>query len=121
ALMAKGDDVLRPEGDTLTVVAADRPGLFSTVTGVLALHGMAVRSARAYSDRGRALARLAVELSPHAEDRWERVCADVQRALAGRLALPARLAGRSRAQLRHRGAIAAAGPSVRFENEASSA
>src|SRR5262249_54977260 len=38
ALAAAGEQVLRGEGDRLTVVAHDRPGLFSRVTGVLALH-----------------------------------------------------------------------------------
>ena len=44
-LLRAGQQVLRGDGDRLTVVAADRPGLFRRVTGVLALHGLGVLDA----------------------------------------------------------------------------
>ena len=40
-----GRSVVVPEAPTVTVVALDRPGLLATVTGVLALRGLDVRSA----------------------------------------------------------------------------
>ena len=39
--------------DRLTVIAPDRPGLFSRVAGVLALNGLDVLAAAAYSERRR--------------------------------------------------------------------
>ena len=39
ALLDEGAFTVRGDGDTLTVVAADRPGTFSKVAGVLALNG----------------------------------------------------------------------------------
>ena len=41
--------VLDGEGPLVTVVAPDRPGLFWRVAGTLALHGLDVVSARAWS------------------------------------------------------------------------
>lgn len=100
ALLAAGRPALRGEGDTLTVVAPDRPGLFSRVTGVLALHDLAVRSADAVSGDGMALER--VRVGPPRDDPvdWPRVTADLERALDGRLAIRARLADRARTYAR---------------------
>ena len=67
ALLRAGQQVLRGEGDRITVVAADRQGLFSRVTGVLALHGLGVLDA-ARDQPGRHGARGAprgVELRSH--------------------------------------------------------
>src|SRR5690606_5340960 len=62
ALMAEGRQVIDGRGDELTVVTADRPGVFATVAGVLALHGLAVLDAAAHSsEEGRALARFRVQ------------------------------------------------------------
>ena len=41
-----GEQVLDGDDDTLTVVTADRPGVFSKVAGVLALHGLDVLERR---------------------------------------------------------------------------
>ncbi|MDQ1378071.1 MAG: [protein-PII] uridylyltransferase [Acidimicrobiaceae bacterium] len=84
-------------GDVLTVVTGDRPGVFSRVAGVLALHGLDVIAASAQStDAGRALAEFRVV--DHVRDAvpWPRVLADLDRALDGRLALSARMAERVR-------------------------
>ena len=92
ALMAAGEQVLDGRDDTLTVVTHDRPGVFSKVAGVLALHGLAVLDANAYSsDDGMALARFRVESSFGPIIPWDRVTADLERCFAGRLALAARL------------------------------
>jgi [protein-PII] uridylyltransferase len=88
---------LEADGNRLTVVAPDRPGLFSRVTGVLALHGLDVLQARAYSnDAGKALEVIKVESSIGPVIAWGGVLTDLELALHGRLALRARLADRSR-------------------------
>jgi [protein-PII] uridylyltransferase len=104
-LLAARRPAIRAGGTTLTVVARDRPGLFSRVAGVLALHGLQVVWAGAHSDdEGWALERFRVasesrdaRRSLRPEDRWEEVRQDLARVLDGRLALHARLAERARA------------------------
>jgi [protein-PII] uridylyltransferase len=101
ALVAAGEQVLEGVEDGLTVVTADRPGIFAKVAGVLALHGLAVLDAAALSTEsadgaGVALARFRVEPSFGPVVPWDRVIADLQRAFAGRLALRARLDDRAR-------------------------
>jgi len=88
---------LKTEGSTLTVVAEDRPGLFSTVAGVLALHGLEVlAAATGGSEDGWARSTFTVVDRRRSELPWERVHADLGRALDGRLALRARIAERRR-------------------------
>ncbi|MEX2293005.1 MAG: [protein-PII] uridylyltransferase [Acidimicrobiales bacterium] len=95
-LLQAGQQVLTGDGDRLTVVAPDRRGLFSRVTGVLALHGLAVLDAAATSLDGMALEVLRVESSFGPTISWEKVVADLDVALRGGLALDARLAERAR-------------------------
>ena len=130
-LMAAGVTAVRPERDRLLTVAPDRPGLFSRVAGVISLHGLDVLSAEAHSDEvsatddsGRPLAMAANEFRlamPKHGIRWERVVADLERALAGQLAIEARLIDRARTYRRKR-ALAAdvAPPSVEIDNHVSS-
>lgn len=96
ALMRAGQQVLRGEGDQLTVVVPDRPGLFSKVTGVLALHGLGVLDAAVTSVDGMALEVLRVESSFGPTITWDKVVDDLVKVLEGRLALQARLAERAR-------------------------
>ncbi len=85
------------EGNRLTVIAEDRPGLFSRVTGVLALHGLDVLQSRAFSnDEGMAVEVFKVESSIGPVIPWDGVIRDVGLALEGRLALRARLSERAR-------------------------
>lgn len=107
----------------LTVVDVDRPGLFNRVAGVIALHGLAVHSAAAYSSgSGRALAEFHVSDPRRSDTPWERVAADVEAALGGRLALTARIAERARTYGRSRSAGAkVAVAAVAFHNDASDA
>jgi len=84
------------EGSTLTVATDDRPGIFSKVAGVLALNGMGVVSAAAHSEGGRALSVFHIESSFGVDPDWEQIRLLVGRALAGRLALAARLGDRAR-------------------------
>jgi [protein-PII] uridylyltransferase len=95
-LLRAGKQVLRGEGDRLTVVAADRHGLFSRVTGVLALHGLGVLDAAVTGLDGMALEELRVESSFGPTIAWDKVIVDLERVLEGRLALQARLAERAR-------------------------
>jgi [protein-PII] uridylyltransferase len=95
-LLRAGRQVLHGDGDRITVVAADRHGLFSRVTGVLALHGLGVLDAAVTSLDGMALEVLRVESSFGPTIAWDKVIADLERVLEGRLALQARLAERAR-------------------------
>ena len=121
ARLEQGEQHLAVEGDELTVMTSDRPGVFSRVAGVLALKGLDVLHAVAYSsDTGRALARFRVADPIRDETPWDRVLADLELALDGRLALHARLADRAAAHDRRRqGRLPARPASVAFDNEAS--
>ncbi len=124
ALLAAGDPVVRGDGDILTVVAPDRPGLFSRVAGVLALHGLGVLAADATATEAgphgpMALEHVRVQAPRDEPVDWARLTADLEQALAGRLAVRARLAERARTYAR-RGAGGAAPPRLLVDNEASS-
>jgi len=122
ALLAAGEQRVSGEGDVLTVVAADRPGLLRRVAGAVALHDLGVLAVDAVSsDDGWALERITVEPATSDPVPWSRVTETVEAALAGRLALRARLAERARTH-RPRNRIRSAHqapPEVRFDNEAS--
>lgn len=111
---------LEAHDGVLTVMTEDRPGVFSRVAGVLALHGLDVRSAAAHStDSGRALAEFRVNDPFREETPWPRVLADLELALDGRLALQARISARARTYGRR---TRTAGPqiaSVSFDDDAS--
>jgi [protein-PII] uridylyltransferase len=94
--MAKGQLAVRRHGDDLTVVAPDRPGLFSRVAGTLALHGLDILSASAGGEDGMAVEVFRVEPVFGDDPDWDRVAADLEHALAGRLAIEARLDDRVR-------------------------
>jgi [protein-PII] uridylyltransferase len=103
-------------------VAPDRPGLFSRITGALALHGLEVLDAMAHSDsQGMAASEFRVQARRETSIRWSEVTATLERALRGRLALEARLADRARAYDRRapRSALPVV-PSVTIDNGASS-
>ncbi|HEX7094551.1 MAG TPA: [protein-PII] uridylyltransferase, partial [Acidimicrobiales bacterium] len=84
------------DGDVLTVVAPDRPGLFSRVAGVLALNGVDVLEASAHTEDGMALEVFRVRSSFGTDVPWPRIERDIERAISGRLALRSRLADRAR-------------------------
>jgi [protein-PII] uridylyltransferase len=119
ALMLEGSTVVRLEDSVLLVVAPDRPGLFSRVAGTLALKGLTVIAADAYSDDG--MAASSFRLDPEGiEVDWDEVTSDVRRAIDGRLAIEARLVART-SRRRPRGGVLEVDPSVRFDNHASAA
>ena len=98
ALMGSGRLALLPEPDRITVVAPDRPGLFTHIAGVLTLHGLDVLGAQAHSDElGMAASefRVATEGEPRLGARRAR-----PRAVARRAARPGGAAGRAGPYLR---------------------
>ncbi|MDQ1444483.1 MAG: [protein-PII] uridylyltransferase, partial [Acidimicrobiaceae bacterium] len=119
ARLAVGDQVVIAHDDVVTVMTNDRPGLFSRVAGVLALNGLDVLAAAAYSSEdGRALNEFRVMDPFRTETPWSKVQADIEQALSGRLAVQARVAERARTYRgRHAGPQAEA--SVAFDNEVS--
>ncbi len=81
---------------TVTVVALDRPGLFAEVTGVLALHGLNVRSAVVAGEDGVAVEIFTVE---PARGRWPaaaRLTDDLAGVMDGSLPIERKLAERAR-------------------------
>jgi [protein-PII] uridylyltransferase len=90
--------------------------VFSRVAGVLALNGLDVLEAAAASDNDMALSQFTVAGIAGRVINWDRVRADVDRSLDGRLALSARLAERAKAYARPGQPTRA--PEVRFDNDA---
>ena len=121
ALLEGGGRHLLVSHEVLAVVTDDRPGLFSRVAGVLALHGLDVVSASAHStDTGRALSEFTVSDPRRPEIPWSRVLSDLELALDGKLALRARLAERARTYGRSRATTSLSGHvTVRFDDHAS--
>ncbi len=110
--------------DTITVVCPDAPGSFARIAGVLSLRGLDVLTAWAYSGElgGPAMAASQFRVvPPPAGVEWPRLYEDLGRALAGELAIEARLAERARTYRRRRATQAApAGPpSVSFHDDES--
>ena len=123
ALMGAGRLAMRPDGDRLTVVAPDRTGLFSRVAGVLSVHGLDVLGAQAHSDeQGMAVSEFQLLLPAGHQPDWGKVVGDLERALAGRFAIDARLAERAKNYGRRR-QVRSAQPAehyVRVDNSLSS-
>ncbi|MEM7275429.1 MAG: [protein-PII] uridylyltransferase [Actinomycetota bacterium] len=116
ALMADGKRVLNGNRTTFTVVDSERLGLFTTMAGVLAVCGLEVLDALAFSedatDDPSAMAVCQFVLQPPLDGTvdWDRVIATAERALDGRLALQARVARKAREQSRYRRRLAAEEP-----------
>ena len=110
--------------ETISVVCPDAPGSFARIAGVLSLRGFDVLTAWAYSGElgGPAMAASQFRvLPPPAGVDWPTLRDDLRRALAGELAIEARLAERARTYRRRRATQAApAGPpSVSFHDDES--
>ena len=120
ALLAAGTQAIRTAGDRLTLVTADRHGLFSRVAGVLSLHGLGVLDAAAATEDGWAIEVFRVESSFGPTFSWDKVVSDLHLALAGKLAIRARLADRVRTYGDRRDQRSEdLEPEVRFDLEAS--
>ncbi|MGH9115062.1 MAG: ACT domain-containing protein, partial [Acidimicrobiales bacterium] len=106
---------LLADGGRLTVAAPDRPGLLATVSGVLALAGVTVRSATTMSDEETAMALLRFDVAPAFDTfpDWDRVATDLEVAREGRLDIDRLLAEREQRYARHRRPAAAGVPDVR--------
>ena len=107
-LLARRELIIDGSGDTVTVIARDRPGLFSRVAGALALNGVDVVHAAGQSEDGMAIEVLRVTSMFDKEPNWPKVNSDIQRAVDGKLALRARL--KERAQAYHARPATAARP-----------
>jgi [protein-PII] uridylyltransferase len=116
-LAAAGETIEAGDG-VVTVYAGDRPGTFSRVAGVLALHGLDVLSANAYSsEEGRSLAEFRVADPRRDVTPWEKVRRDLKLELGGGLAGQARVAERARTYGRAKPMTRDPVPaSVRFDN-----
>ncbi|HLI56084.1 MAG TPA: ACT domain-containing protein, partial [Actinomycetota bacterium] len=122
--LAAGGQLIEAGGHVLTVMDDDRPGMFSRVAGVLAMHGLDVLAAAAYSSEdGRALSEFRVSAPPGGDAGgagWSRVVADLRRALSGRLAVHARVLNRARTYARTRPVSRVeVEPAVTVDNDAS--
>ena len=125
ALMARcaagSGPLILTEGNELTLVCPDRPGLFSRVAGVLAVCGLDVSEASANGDNGMVLDRFRVTSSFTTDIPWPKVERELRRALDGRIALASRLAERARSYPRPVESARSLEPKVRVLNEASDA
>ena len=122
-MMAEGRFAVCTTDTSITVVSPDRPGTFSKVAGVMALHGLDVLGAEAHSDEhGMAASEFRVQPPADRSVEWVRIIESLERALNSQLALEARLAERAETYKMHkvRTAVVPAPPSVRFDNAASS-
>jgi [protein-PII] uridylyltransferase len=118
-LVEAGELALETEGEQVTVVAPDRPGLLSLSAGVLALHRLDVRAANAFSRGSTAVTVFQVSPRFGALPDWALVRDDLRRAIEGTLPLEERLAAREAAYAR--GPCLAAPPTVQLVNDASEA
>jgi [protein-PII] uridylyltransferase len=91
AVLAEPDEAITW---TVTVAAPDRPGLFATIAGVLALHRLSVRSAQIRTERGMAIDEWTVVPDRDHDPRPDLLLNDLRRAQAGELDTTQRLAGR---------------------------
>jgi len=108
------------ENGTVTVMTSDRRGVLSRVAGVLALRGLDVLEAVAYSTPdGCAVSRFRVVDRLRDETPWAQITADLERALDGRLAVEARLADRAREHARRQRFLPNPQTKVTFDNAAS--
>lgn len=105
-LMRRGQFDVQIVDDLVTVVAPDDVGVFSRVAGGLALRGLDILQADAYSSAaGMAASQFRVELPDHGIDTGA-VIETIQAAVEGRLAIDARL--QERAKVYSRKALSAA-------------
>ena len=129
ALMAEGERTLSGSDSRLTVVCADRIGLFAAVAGALAVCGLEVLDAVQHTEsaenyeHGTKMAAMEFTLQPPQAGvvDWEEVIAMCERALDGSAALRARILRRARDYDRYRRRLSATPPrrAVLIDNEVS--
>lgn len=121
AAMATGERDVRASDAVITVVSPDRPGLFTSVAGVLAMYGLDILSAEAHSDeQGMAASRFHLRVPPR--DGWSEVLRDVNAAFNGDLDIDSHLRERAitYARRRRESARGPQPPIVRFDDTTSS-
>jgi [protein-PII] uridylyltransferase len=102
------------------VAARDRPGLFSSVAGALALNGMDVRAANVAGEDGVAVEVFTVEVARGTWPDTAKLREDLAAVLSDRLAIAERLSERERIYPRRRGSAAhLPGSDVTIDNDAS--
>jgi [protein-PII] uridylyltransferase len=102
------------------VAAPDRPGLFSSVAGALALNGMDVRAANISGEDGVAVEMFTVEVARGTWPDTAKLREDLAAVLSDRLAIGERLSERERIYPLRRGSAAhLPGSDVSIDNEAS--
>lgn len=101
ALLASTDHVVVGDGDTITVVTVDRPGVFARLAGALALRNLNIIDAQTHSVSGKALevVRVVDALDETAPIDWPNVVDLVEEILANDDDLTPRFAARAAAQL----------------------
>jgi [protein-PII] uridylyltransferase len=108
------------EPPRVIVAAPDRPGLFSSVAGALALNGMDVRAANISGEDGVAVEEFTVEVARGTWPDTAKLREDLAAVLSDRLALGERLSERERIYPLRRGSAAhLPGSDVSIDNEAS--
>ena len=120
-IMAQGVRQIYARDNAITAVCPDQPGLFTSVAGVLAVHGLDILSAEAHSDeQGMAASRFHVRTEPLAG--WSDVRRDINLAFDGEIDLDLRLAERATTYSRRRqeSARGPQPPAVLFHSGASS-
>jgi len=117
ALVATGELTLEADGDEVTVVAPDRPGLLSLAAGVLALHRLDVRSASGFARGKTAVTVFRVSPRFGSLPDWAVVRHDLRHAVDGSLPLEERLAAREAAYARRD--VPVAPSTVRLVDDAS--
>jgi [protein-PII] uridylyltransferase len=100
ALVARGEFALEGDGESVLVVAPDRPGLLSLAAGVLALHRLDVRAASGFARGSTAVTLYRVTPRFGALPDWTLVREDLRHALDGTFPLEQRLASREAAYAR---------------------
>jgi [protein-PII] uridylyltransferase len=96
ALLDAGPRHIEADGDILTLVVNDEPGIFSRVAGVLAMHGIDVVAATVHSNsKGTGLEQFRTERSFDTEVPWADVIADLTRVLDGALDIGAQVERRA--------------------------
>ena len=119
-LLASGEDLVTLDDHELTVITPDRRGVFSRVAGALALHDIEILKARLHTEDAMTLVVLRVGGAIGLEERPEEVKKGIGLALAGGLAVRARLLKRARAYRFQRVTTAnLSKPVVRFFNDLS--
>jgi [protein-PII] uridylyltransferase len=119
ARLAEGRRIIEGLDDQLLVISPDRPGLFARVAAALSLNGLDVLAAAARTDDGMALETYRVESNFGPVIPWDRVIADVEKALDGRLALDARLRERAHVYANRSQVGRPSPPAVSFDNDLS--